>query len=1000
MARGHAFHKSAPDWDQDSICCEAVHADEDIYYKGSDDEHYDSPVTRKNRYKAAAQRFLDGDAPLILSASLKGPFDASSGWKNPWQSRSGGHKSSANPSGPEQHNDSEPTAVQLPSPSSVTPTVQDTHPYMTDGELVIVSEWRQHVQPATPAKNEFWCPDSQAPSSAKKRRAKGSEWLKKGSNKRRRTREVESPVANTPSLQRSRKTSCDHRRQTYLQPSMTKSSSQKARSSLVKALGDIPDELSYDGTQTSSPIHKRSYHVPDLCDDGYGSGDELSQEKVEADLRAAATLSSPVSQKGRVPRMVGPFESSPLKLQLQMQDDEENAAMETGPEKELEDDNASSSGLSSVGSAICNEVEMGEVGILLPLAQETVGNDAAAQESNDDLTWSGLSTQDDSMSHISESHPLEAEGVEGGTDQLNHAEDVGGDSAIAPVQDKLQEAHGQADDDDTQEQAMEVDETPRKSADCLSHGDRVCNTPADVIFATIENCVEDIDGYDSDHVLHRPSRSLTVKAFRSTRRQRAASVPLIASPVAPSMPSIRGRFWRNRQKQIRDFPSLPDDISSDARADVQELAQGALSLTIPNTSSVEVTAPDANACLDANEDEKMEQFQTVECQVRPSSPLSSLDEFDFAEVGSDVEERVREMAEPSSTPTETLNADSMDSLPESGSQGDATLAQSVEAGETETVVLATAESAVIPASQRDSWARSQGLQAPDTLLLRTADSQTPEDIIPSTPDDPMAESPSITNGVDNSYACQEPSTSIPTLLRPSTPKTQPPCRPLSYFMDSPPKFQHARQSVVNSRQGCPSRLSILKPQYFQPPGKHVTWATRLVQSEDGVTLGESEMSQWEKRDGYERPRAASPPPKAIQDLPTEENDNFSSHFQTIAKRREGGQQQILPDDSQSGQYSPTPMPASMVRADISPATDGVKQIDPNRGTAVATLRAKSPDVSQPDTQDLMDMTNDVFDDIENMMQMWDVDAELDAEREKTEMNRMDAGIGLGSSWML
>ncbi|KAH7021150.1 uncharacterized protein B0I36DRAFT_333863 [Microdochium trichocladiopsis] len=54
------------------------------------DEELDSSarLAKRLRYEAAGRRFLSGQRPRLLSASLRGPFDAKSGWRNPWLSKS------------------------------------------------------------------------------------------------------------------------------------------------------------------------------------------------------------------------------------------------------------------------------------------------------------------------------------------------------------------------------------------------------------------------------------------------------------------------------------------------------------------------------------------------------------------------------------------------------------------------------------------------------------------------------------------------------------------------------------------------------------------------------------------------------------------------------------------------------------------------------------------------------------------------------------------------
>ncbi|KAL7810756.1 hypothetical protein V8C44DRAFT_331994 [Trichoderma aethiopicum] len=70
-----------------SIYCEAVLPPEDVYFEGSEDEDYENAAERRKRYEAAGQKFLSGSVPFLLSANLKGPFDKASGWVNPWRSK-------------------------------------------------------------------------------------------------------------------------------------------------------------------------------------------------------------------------------------------------------------------------------------------------------------------------------------------------------------------------------------------------------------------------------------------------------------------------------------------------------------------------------------------------------------------------------------------------------------------------------------------------------------------------------------------------------------------------------------------------------------------------------------------------------------------------------------------------------------------------------------------------------------------------------------------------
>ncbi|TLD25112.1 hypothetical protein PspLS_06238 [Pyricularia sp. CBS 133598] len=78
------------DGSEEGFVTESYHRPEDVVYVGSDDEYYESSAQRTERCRAKFEAYLqrgNQQPPLIMSASLKGPFDSKS-WENPWRSRS------------------------------------------------------------------------------------------------------------------------------------------------------------------------------------------------------------------------------------------------------------------------------------------------------------------------------------------------------------------------------------------------------------------------------------------------------------------------------------------------------------------------------------------------------------------------------------------------------------------------------------------------------------------------------------------------------------------------------------------------------------------------------------------------------------------------------------------------------------------------------------------------------------------------------------------------
>lgn len=61
-----------------------TNANDTCYYDSDGELDSSTRLTKRLRYEAAGRRFLSGQRPRLLSASLRGPFDAKYGWPNPW----------------------------------------------------------------------------------------------------------------------------------------------------------------------------------------------------------------------------------------------------------------------------------------------------------------------------------------------------------------------------------------------------------------------------------------------------------------------------------------------------------------------------------------------------------------------------------------------------------------------------------------------------------------------------------------------------------------------------------------------------------------------------------------------------------------------------------------------------------------------------------------------------------------------------------------------------
>ncbi|KAG5926679.1 hypothetical protein E4U42_003051 [Claviceps africana] len=263
-------------------CCDR----QDIFYEGSEDEGYECPADRRRRYEEAGQRFLSGQIPSIMSASLEGPFDCLSGWINPWMSkrhkdmvrkskekaRSQAHASQQSPTSIRRSRESTlaPPADEchLPSPESLkqAPQTQD-HLFLGTEKFAALKKWQEKISRPSSNGDSFWNNgEVDASPQARKRRASRSEWLKKDSAKRRKS-EVQKSRRNLPSQDED----------------------------IDELTTDMPSSSFDDGKSFNSPSRRqitrkvtRSFRAKKMAE----SDDELSPNKA-----AAATLSSPVSLK-------------------------------------------------------------------------------------------------------------------------------------------------------------------------------------------------------------------------------------------------------------------------------------------------------------------------------------------------------------------------------------------------------------------------------------------------------------------------------------------------------------------------------------------------------------------------------------------------------------------------------------------------------------------------------------------------------------------------------
>lgn len=175
-----------PNWGTDAIYCDAACDPEDTFYIEPEIESSQTVSQRQKRYADAGRRFLDGHTPCLLSATLKGPFDRASGWKNPWAKTQDSiydipnddtFASSLQPkiyrktaAGKHKVKGRRTQEQYLPSPESLKQEPTGEHPYLDDDEVKAVQSWRENV--------------AHSPVPLSRRLSKTDSWLKTTSRKR------------------------------------------------------------------------------------------------------------------------------------------------------------------------------------------------------------------------------------------------------------------------------------------------------------------------------------------------------------------------------------------------------------------------------------------------------------------------------------------------------------------------------------------------------------------------------------------------------------------------------------------------------------------------------------------------------------------------------------------------------------------------------------------------------------------------------------------------
>lgn len=208
---------------EEPIYCAAYDDGEEVLHHGSDSTLTNSErVAQRLRYEEQALRFLRGQRPRLISASLRGPFDEASGWRNPWLAARQADqqrrvpKPTTAPTKPAVKalpgitealtNDTpgvhDSMQCHLPSPDSHRELELADNTQLDTSARSRIRDWASNIQTDTLKRDDFWAPDISADDASDgngtAKRPATKDWLKSKFNKRRKTDDLSFDTASTP----------------------------------------------------------------------------------------------------------------------------------------------------------------------------------------------------------------------------------------------------------------------------------------------------------------------------------------------------------------------------------------------------------------------------------------------------------------------------------------------------------------------------------------------------------------------------------------------------------------------------------------------------------------------------------------------------------------------------------------------------------------------------------------------------------------------------------
>ncbi|KAK7414654.1 hypothetical protein QQX98_006511 [Neonectria punicea] len=1049
-----------PSWEEDTIYCEATCAPEGVFYEGSDDEDYDDPTCRRLRYEAAGQRFLDGCTPLLLTATLKGPFDKSSGWTNPWQSkhrtarafqgtRSSPDKLSRQPR--RERNMSIPETIQigphdsmechLPSPESLKQApVEEEHPYLEDAELEMVQKWRTTVQPV--AKDQFWASTPKENKSDGKRKAKGSEWLRKVATKRRRTELMESGSINSPITRISEVSRQDHsggypRRNISFTsvpgqlPSSAKitesfmrihtsqnleqdaGNNEETVDSITVSFTSAPGRLQ---TPTKRISPKRSPKKCALEKALKESKDMLSKNEA-ASIKAAATLSSPVSQKQfsqasvrKSPRLNLSQRilnrHSPSRPTFSLQQAE--TVREEGP-KENESVDGSEELETQRDQSFCfrmrprpTDSDDDQVDVI----DQTNASSGEACGFDDTKSWSGLSSMDDEeveQLRVAEDDSAESKVSSSKIDPMSTALETG--TMRVDTNTMSSELSSLASEDfagfDIGHQSetdveMQSDSDTSSGSETASDGSSESGDTVEVaVMEVTEPTVQqDISHNESASDIHAANtEEQSVSEDGATEEDASEESGDESENDGTDNSSSQGSDASDAAPEARLDPckSAPLHLLKDS---VRRLVPKTLWARMSHSSSPALTLDHEiheSSHFDAALEESPQENSTLKEELDEPAQEQTIDNLA-------PENQVSSGASPPPEHGRTVLG----------------LGDAMEVDETGSSTVP------LPVSQQSPWAesklsqfakRAENVFSPgnsrrtgtpqrveDASTIEPSAIATPQvadlaqepiatqdgmpnvnDVAQLSPLHPLVTASSTSSQMQNHAATPITPAITPAMApRPSTPEPQFSVKSFASFM-SPSPERRARKSLRAAWQDSGSRLpstqgilasATKNPWKADVSQRRVSWAPLPHE----VSISTTSVAMPPPLEA--RGRQVSPPPTIpIAELPTSGDAKFHEHFTAVANRTKGLRQRILPTASQHTLGSPE----AQAMAETFLSADQLRKSDKEEQDGDNARSHREPE-NVHESQEPLDIVEDVIREMGGYLNAWDVDMELDQAR--------------------